>query len=253
MDDDDDTLKSNSGNTDPPSNPRAILQMGRAIDVLRRELPFLFDCGLQDWSIYHERVQLSEGQHYRFHVRGLWLYRRFLGAARHVLQFYFSDLEFRVRSVTQQHVEGGTGFVTDTSSTSREHGRDAIPAVEVVVRWTLEGTPKPSLLWRNVTLSAQRTLESLPESVVGPSSTVGSSTNSSGTSNNGNAAETASQNPSLIRRSIYEGMFVYRFDPTTGLIIEHRVENVVPAPFAKFAPLRAIGWWQQRGKLSLVD
>ena len=54
---------------------------------------------------------------------------------------------------------------------------------------------------------------------------------------------------SFVERSVYEGLFVYRFNHQ-GRICEHSIQRIMPAP-KQFAPLRAISWFQQRGKMSV--
>lgn len=173
----------------PPENPQHdpdfYLNVGKAIDTLRTELPLYFEIGLQDFSIYDDRVALTEYSHYHFYVKGQRFYRYFLAGARSVLRFYFSNLSLNIRS-----------FVHSSER-------------QLVVRWTMEGTSRASLFQEAV----KKRLGLLT------------------------ADESALEN------SVYEGMFIYKFNEK-GLIKEHAVANIVPAP-RRFVPLSAIAWWQR--------
>lgn len=110
----------------PPGNSEFHLNSGKAIDTLRSELPYYFEHGLIDHSIYDKDILLSEPQHYRFYVRGHSWYKRFFGYARNVLNWYFSDLTLNVLSVSRP-VEN-----------------------QFIVRWQIEGLPNTSIFRQNI-------------------------------------------------------------------------------------------------------
>eukprot|EP00158_Paraphelidium_tribonemae_P008818 Partr_v1_DN28694_c1_g1_i1_m50056 putative Uncharacterized conserved protein (DUF2358) len=169
------------------------LNRGRAIDTLRLELPHLLSKGLSTWDIYSKSILLTEPHHNKFYTRGLGIYRSFLWTSRLVINSYFAGISFQLRS-----------FHSPTDD-------------EVHVRWSMEGTPRMSLL--------RKYLFRLM------------------TPDDG-------QKSDFVERAVFEGVFIYRFD-AGGVIKEHHVTDIMPAP-RKFAPLHAIGWWQ-RGRMEMPE
>jgi hypothetical protein len=190
------------------------LNVGKAIDTLRTELPYYFERGLQDYSIYHDNITLSEPQHYRFYIRGLNWYRRFLGCARNVMNWYFSDLTLNIQSISR-------------------------PADnELHIRWQMEGTPNTLIFRQNLRSYLSRSgwffVSALKPSF--------------GTTSGGRHDE--SGDVLMVEKTVYEGRFVYRFGRTDGKVVEHSIENLLPAP-KTFVPLSAISWWQRGSKFDL--
>jgi hypothetical protein len=154
------------------------MQIGRAVDTLRTELPQFFTRGLVDYTIYSPQIILNEPEHYRFYVRGLRWYQLFMAGTRRVMRWYFDGVCMDVKSIS--------------------HGVDNT----LNVHWVVQGTSRSSIL----------------KSVLG--------------------------GDGFVERSVYEGLFVYRFDGH-GRICEHSIQKIMPAP-KQFAPLRAISWLQQQ-------
>lgn len=212
---------SNSNFTTGPVNPNDKgsvpepnefhLNSGKAIDTLRTELPYYFERGLQDFSIYDSGVTLTEPQHYRFYIRGLQWYRRFLGCARHVLNWYFSDLTLNIQSISRPSDD------------------------ELHVRWQMEGTPNTSIFRQSIRSYLSRSGLLFFKTLK---------------TNRGGGGADDYHGDVLVEKTVYEGRFVYRFGRKDGRVVEHSIENLLPAP-KTFVPLSAISWWQRGGKLDL--
>lgn len=194
---------------DRQPNSRDI-QMGKAIDTLRNELPDILGRGLQTWSIYDESIVLSEPNHYKFYVKGVYWYKRFMYGAKQVLRWYFHEPKFNLISINQVQRSN-----------------------EVKVHWRMEGTSKISLLKAFVSEKLAYFGQTTSSSSDHPQSTT-------------RTMVQIRQDEDL---SVYEGIFTYRFNMRNGLITEHSIDKIMPAP-KKFAPLNAISWWQ-RGKMAI--
>jgi hypothetical protein len=211
-------------------NPNFHLNVGRAIDVLRTELPYFFENGLVRYDIYHDDIVFTEPHHYKFYVMGKTVYRYLLNTARFILKWYFTDATLNVVSVTQSAMDN-----------------------KILVRWVMEGTPRTSLFRMRVVSSLEGSGSAL--SGLTGLGTHGNGSHQAGSGRSSSASSGQGPGHSLVpegyvEKSVYEGISVYRFN-SEGIIVEHAIENVLPAP-KKFAPLMAIGWWQ-RGRMTVVE
>ncbi|ORX89586.1 hypothetical protein K493DRAFT_357924 [Basidiobolus meristosporus CBS 931.73] len=139
---------SDDSNNDSPESPKGAsdyeMNVGEgfftiAIDTLRQELPNFFIFGLNNTSIYSSNILLWEPRYTGLQIRGKWSYLMLAATIRWSLRWYYSDLRFDIHKLTQ-HRAGSIESVEeiDTEKPSSE--------VELVLRWSLEGTPKVTFL-----------------------------------------------------------------------------------------------------------
>ncbi|KAK9687448.1 hypothetical protein K7432_014790 [Basidiobolus ranarum] len=125
---------------DPSKSPNGAseyeLNVGAAVDTLRQELPNFFVFGLNNTSIYSPNILLWEPRYTGLQIRGKWSYLVLAATVRWSLRWYYSDLRFDILKLTQNRA-GSVGEI-DTEKPSSE--------VELVLRWSLEGTPKVRFL-----------------------------------------------------------------------------------------------------------
>ena len=121
--------KDTGDDDDKKSDNEKFIQLGKAIDTLRSELPMFFDNnGLVDHSIYRDDIVLCEPHHHKFYIKGKTGYRWFMKCSSVMFKWYYTDLKLHLRSVCHHR-----------------HGVD-----ELHVRWTMEGTAKTALLRSNL-------------------------------------------------------------------------------------------------------
>jgi len=182
------------------------LNVGRAIDILRRDLPGLLQHGIPDTSPYSRDICFSEPHHLKLHTRGLVSYLALVRLAKSGMSMYYDHPKFEIVHMNQIRANGQPTNSSDVSNDSD---------VALSVRWVIEGTSRPALLASGLFSATHR----------GPGGKLG-------------------EQAEAIEPSVFEGVFVYRFD-SNGLISEHILENLEPTPpswfkswsgFARFRP-----------------
>jgi hypothetical protein len=153
------------------------MAVGKAIDLLRRDLPHLLNQGIPDTSVYSPDITFIE-HHLNLHTRGLKSYLALVTLAKTGMSLFYENPTLEIVSMNQVRASDGDFSVN--------------------VRWIIEGTSRPALLASGLFATTHRTMQKQP-----------------------------------IEKSVFEGVFVYRFDDF-GLICEHVLQDVEPNPPAWF-------------------
>ncbi|KAI8928347.1 hypothetical protein BC831DRAFT_448937 [Entophlyctis helioformis] len=228
---------SNSSGHHPHHPSDFYLNVGKATQVLRDDLPHFFEAGLSHTAdLYARDIVFSEPVHSHAHISGLTSYRALAEAVRVSAKCVFEDVAFDVVGVRQTRgwdgevlgrldglgsngsgdgssgseldrtpgVDGGSGGIGNGASGSSSSGGNGDglvlehEQVKVVVRWLFAGRPRVSALMAS---------------------------------------------PSVVE---YEGVFVYGFD-AHGRINSHVLQSIYPAP-----PVLEMCRWFKRPAMGVV-
>ncbi|CAB4474861.1 hypothetical protein RhiirA1_415451 [Rhizophagus irregularis] len=222
--------KETGGKNDPSLNqnkseenePKGVdeytLNVGRAIRTIRDDLPLFFEHGLSDTSIYSSNILLTDPHHTRLHVRGKHIYIGIANLLRWSLIWYFDDLTLEL--VKLHVVENDSE--DENKSEQDIYFKDAINDDNyfshikkdfLKTHTSYFSTTSISPSDRNTRLYIRWTFEGTPRS-----SYIKSMFSPRGT---------------RIPRTTFSGIFMYRFDPRNGLVLEHHVKHIIPAPSRK--------------------
>ncbi|KAH6563653.1 hypothetical protein BASA60_010644 [Batrachochytrium salamandrivorans] len=209
-----------------------FLNLGKATQVLRDDLPAFFEVGLTHTEIYSPDIVFSEPYHSRFESQGITYYRSLAEIVRVSAKCIFENISFHIVSIRQVHskdyailtrpnhlyrntdesaapkrpddeAESGKGNPSPTDTGNgpviEDHGQDIdLTQIRLVVKWSFEGRPRlPSLI-------------------------------------------------DFFKVVEYQGVFEYKFD-ATGRIVDHHLVSIHPVP-PIFGPCR----WFKRHAVSLV-
>jgi hypothetical protein len=187
----------------------------KAIRTIRDELPLFFEHGLSDTSIYSSNILLTDPHHTRLHVHGKHIYIGIANLLRWSLVWYFDDLTLEL---VKFHVVDD-GNENENKSEQDIYFKDAISDNNyfshikkdlLKTHTSYFSTTSISPSNRNTRLYIRWTFEGTPRS-----SYLKSMFSPRGT---------------RIPRSTFSGIFMYRFDPKNGLVLEHHVKHIIPAP-----------------------
>ncbi|KAJ3142411.1 hypothetical protein HDU90_004685 [Geranomyces variabilis] len=197
---DQNTLSSSSPN--PRHKPASStadrhLNIGAATHILRDELPHFPTSGLETDDIYSDDVAFIEPHRSRLSVRGKRWYKLLAGTVHSGLVIAFSHAELNIVSVQQRGGRGGGGVSNGDGSWGG--GEDGPNAAQENSTDVGSGGDDIQLVVRWIFEGTPR----LHPGLVAPQ-----------------------EHPV---RSIYEGVFVYRFD-SEGKVCEHRLEAIHPEP-----------------------
>ncbi|CAG8432947.1 9865_t:CDS:2 [Diversispora eburnea] len=213
---------------EPKGADEYTLNVGRAIRTLRSELSSFFEQGLKDTSIYSQNILLSDPHHTRLHVRGKHVYMGIANLLRWSLIWYFDDLTLEISKINvvgNNTVEGndpgqdiyfkGEIFNVSLDWKSQNDNKLTLPkdtSYKLIPLPTLLAYSTSSLQPsdRNTRLFIRWTLEGTPRSYY--------------------ISSMLSSHSTRIPRSTFSGIFMYKFDSKTGLVSEHHVRHIVPAP-----------------------
>ncbi|RHZ46878.1 hypothetical protein Glove_606g138 [Diversispora epigaea] len=213
---------------EPKGADEYTLNVGRAIRTLRSELSTFFEKGLNDTSIYSQNILLSDPHHTRLHVRGKHVYIGIANLLRWSLIWYFDDLTLEISKINvvgNNTVKGndpeqdiyfkGTIFDISLDWKSQNDNKLTLPkdsSYKLIPLPTLLAYSTSSLQPsdRNTRLFIRWTLEGTPRSYY--------------------ISSMLSSHSTRIPRSTFSGIFMYKFDSKTGLVSEHHVRHIVPAP-----------------------
>ncbi|KXS12739.1 hypothetical protein M427DRAFT_146966 [Gonapodya prolifera JEL478] len=181
-----------NGASKPPTD--RILNIGRAICVLRDDLHNFLAEGLTDTTIYAQNVRLREPVHSRLTISGHAAYKAFVETFRAVVKLWYAQPTYDVLKLQQVRGEelramqemGMVGSTGGDKAAWTQAGEGEVEDIYILARWILEGTPRHSI-------------------VVG------------------------AINPDAVVHATYEGLSVYKFDGE-GKISEHIVVDIQPAP-----------------------
>eukprot|EP00842_Homolaphlyctis_polyrhiza_P004050 jgi/Hompol1/4646/HPOL_003789-RA len=186
------------------------LNVGKATQVLRDELPSFFQTGLLTTSIYSRDVIFTEPFHSKFQCSGIRYYRALAETLRVSLRCLFEDIAFEVVSVIQMRSGSGDGASATLTrplspSQQQQNGGDIEPDPMPRNPSSIDGDSVPDLASQaeSTRVLVKWTFEARPRMV-------SAFTNS----------------PKLVE---YTGVFEYRFD-AEGRIVEHRLQSIHPAP-----------------------
>ncbi|GBB98396.1 hypothetical protein RclHR1_03210017 [Rhizophagus clarus] len=206
-----------SAENEPRGVDEYTLNVGRAIRTIRDDLPLFFEHGLSDTSIYSSNILLTDPHHTRLHVRGKHIYIGIANLLRWSLIWYFDDLTLElVRLHVVENDEDGNKpeqdiYFKDAINDDNYFG--SIKKDLLKVQTSHFSTTSISASDRNTQLYIRWTFEGTPRS-----SYLKSMFSPRGT---------------RIQRSTFSGIFMYKFDPKNGLVLEHHVKHIIPAPSRK--------------------
>ncbi|CAG8604908.1 18401_t:CDS:2 [Acaulospora morrowiae] len=203
---------------EPKGSDDYTLNVGRAIRTLRSDLSLFFEHGLTDTSVYSQNILLSDPYHTGLHVRGKHVYIGIANLLRWSLVWYFDDLTLEILKihVVDNDAENGSGHdeyfkdptFDDTLGEKLQNSkkvplsRDQITSSELPIQSSNRN--------RNTRLFIRWSLEGTPRSSY--------------------IFSMFSSRSTRIPRSTFSGVFMYKFDLKNGLISEHHVKNIIPAP-----------------------
>ncbi|CAG8635958.1 24055_t:CDS:2, partial [Racocetra persica] len=187
----------------PPND--YTLNVGKAIRTIRSDLSTFFERGLTDTSIYSQNILLSDPYHTGLYVRGKHVYFGIANLLRWSLIWYFDDLTLEIVKI----------HVADNSKDDKNDPGSDILFKDI----TCDTHPIPLLSFstsdiqpndRNIQLYIRWELEGTPRSSY--------------------ITSLLSSRSTQIPRSSFSGIFVYKFGSKSGLVTEHHVKHIVPAP-----------------------
>ncbi|CAG8508750.1 16073_t:CDS:2 [Funneliformis mosseae] len=196
------------------------LNVGRAIRTIRTELPLFFGNGLSDTSIYSPNILLTDPHHTRLHVRGKHIYLGIANLLRWSLIWYFDDLTLELiklhtveNSIDEDRSDQDIYFkgVINDKFFTRMRGNIKKSKGQHKGSYFSTSVLPPSD--RNTRLYIRWTLEGTPRSFY--------------------LISMFSSRGMRIPRSTFSGIFMYKFDPKSGLVLEHHVKHIIPAPSRK--------------------
>ncbi|KAF0468962.1 hypothetical protein F8M41_025715 [Gigaspora margarita] len=205
------------------------LNVGKAIRTIRSDLSTFFERGLTDMSIYSQDILLSDPYHTGLHVRGKHVYLGIANLLRWSLIWYFDDLTLEIVKI----------HVADNSMEDKnESGRDILFKDITCDTHFKESSYKLNRMQhkdRDKNLTSIHTMPSLSFST----SAIKSNDRNirlyvrwelEGTPRSSYIASMLSSRSTQIPRSSFSGIFVYKFGSKNGLVTEHHVKHIVPAP-----------------------
>ncbi|KAF7729011.1 hypothetical protein EC973_005042 [Apophysomyces ossiformis] len=129
--------------------------MPPAIAVLQDDLPRFFSHGLAEHSIYASNIILSDPHYTRLSVHGRTAYLGIAQMLRWSLGLYFDDILFEIvrmrvlpdrKDADEEDGNYQMWMKHSNSSLKDAHGNKGIVR-HLEIRWRLEGTCRPSLIW----------------------------------------------------------------------------------------------------------
>ena len=206
-------------------------------------MPLFFEHGLSDTSIYSPNILLTDPYHTRLHVRGKHIYIGIANLLRWSLICYFDDLTLELVKIhiiengnDDKDQSGQDIYFKDAindkffnyMNRNSQHGVNSLNASSLYFSTSLM---PPSD--RNTRLYVRWTLEGTPRSSY--------------------LTSMFSYRGIRIPRSTFSGIFMYKFDPKSGFVLEHHVKHIIPAPnrkavygFGGFGGL----WWRIRRSMT---
>jgi hypothetical protein len=196
------------------------LNVGRATQTLQQELPHFFHLGLHTTSIFAEDIVFTSPPAVGFSAVGLGQYKAAASLLKLLTNLYFVDVEYTLLGMSQFPPGGGASrggppraHHPHQQREQREHDHEREEELEdeevdghspagqqLHIRWLFEATPRHLVLATTL----------FPLGSPGPG---GGDARAHG----------------ALRRSIYEGMFIYDFD-RHGKICRHTLVSIHPTP-----------------------
>ncbi|KAJ3118868.1 hypothetical protein HDU96_007610 [Phlyctochytrium bullatum] len=223
---------SNDVDAPPPrSNPTpdSRLRLGHAVLTLQDDIPNFFHSGLSDTSIYHPSLVFRDPCHESLShivVRGRPTYLSLANLLRWTVRLYYETVDVEIIRMVQFRgpygndndgggaSNGATHFVSSTECPS--HGQP--PTNQPLTKFSLDNDPHPAPPDDDTStrLMVRWVFEAVPR----------------------HQALLSYINPLHLKPSVFEGVFIYRFDEE-GYIVEHVLQSVYPCP----PLLAACRWW----------
>lgn len=241
------------------------LRVGKAINVLREELPQFFQRGVCSTSIYAPNIRVIEASHTNVTLQGKPIYFLLAGTIRWSFRMWFRDLEFEIQSIRVNDrgsrglggmdLGGDRNNMTAVSNVAHMSSKNRPPGDGVgYMGRTHHGSPLDFYSRYNGYLNDPFNVDAVDRL----DGAIRSSAGSTGDGQEDKPATTVtvrwtmkgttrpsvvltSSGPTLPPPSSYAGIFVYQFNER-GLIDEHRIENIMPSPSPE-AIQRAFAWW----------
>ncbi|CAG8495086.1 11791_t:CDS:2, partial [Scutellospora calospora] len=225
---------------EPKGADEYTLNVGKAIRTIRSDLSTFFERGLTDTSIYSQDILLSDPYHTGLHVRGKHVYFGIANLLRWSLIWYFDDLTLEIVKIhvadNNMEDKNGTGrdilfkdtncdthFKDSNDKLNRMQHKDRdknLTRVHTVPLLSFSTSAIQSSN-RNIRLYIRWELEGTPRSSY--------------------IASMLSSRSTQIPRSSFSGIFVYKFGSKNGLVTEHHVNHIVPAPSRKAVLYQGFG------------
>jgi hypothetical protein len=193
----------------------------KAIRTIRADLPLFFERGLSDTSIYSPNLLLTDPHHTRLHVRGKHIYLGIANLLRWSLIWYFDDLTLEL---VKFYVVDNGGEDEDKSE-QNIYFEDAIKD-EYFNQQLSKSQHKEVNLLKTPTLCFSTSSKSNPDR----NTQLFIRWTFEGTPRSSYITSMFSPRGARIPRSTFSGIFMYRFDPQSGLVLEHHVKHIIPAP-----------------------
>lgn len=127
----------------------AIIQMGKAITIIREELPKFFDNrkgGLKDTSIYSKDIKFVEPYKSKVEIKGIRMYKLFLNTTYYLVKLYYFGAMTDIIKIRQISRSNGTDSFENIHVFSFDKNKHKVNHTRIQVRFVFAGIPRWKLI-----------------------------------------------------------------------------------------------------------